>query len=198
MTTKKSDEYSQSEESAYVKAMTESFKALNIEKKPVSTVQAASTQKLLSMTDEEAANHKKQRMFEWDNNINPTWNDQNRAEKDAEKVFAESVAKSPTRFMDSMRAENLRRDSKNTMGDAVSYGATGFSENTKEAARQGFSYTPPAPLTKEQTARLTELNIITEYEGPVPEKPKKKSWFQKVFGQDETHVSWRDLPWNKK
>jgi len=121
------------------------------------------------------------------------------AEADAEKIMAEQIAKYPTRIQDYSHAEHLRRLSKNTQGDAVSMGMSGASKETKEMARQAFSFTPPAPLTEEQKARLTELNLITTYVGPEYEWKPVSFWeslWMRITGRkvraEEKKESWRD------
>jgi hypothetical protein len=183
----------------YANQMSDHIKSLNIPKRPVSKIQASSISQLWDsekntlreMSDEEVAAYQNRPLPEKEN-----W----KRETDAELIAAQLALTTPSRIHSTIVSEGLRRESKNTQGDAISMGGSAFSEETKELARQAYSYTPPAELTKGQESKLTEMNKITEYTGPIPEKPKpnKRSWLDKLFSSDgakhaEIHnVSWRD------
>ncbi len=188
----------QSEE--YANSMADYIRSLNIPKRPVTKVQAASLSQiwdseknaLKEMTDEEIAAYQNRPLPEKE-----LW----QRETDAELIAAQLTLTTPSRIQSTIVSEGLRRESKNTQGDAISQGGSAFSPETKETARQAFSYTPPADLTKGQESKLAEIHKIKEYVGPIPEKekPKKKSWLDKLFGvraekyADDQHVSWRDI-----
>lgn len=177
---------------AQFEATLEEIKAIRYEKRPASTVQAASLapiwdsekNTLREMTDEQIEAYRNR---PW-----PT-KDQWQRETDAEKIQAELIAANPTRITDLRIADDERRKSKNTIGQSD---LSAFSPERRELARQAFSYTPPAELTPLQKERLVELNPITPYTGPVPEAPKRPGLFQRLRemfqDRDDHHVTWRD------
>lgn len=146
-------------------------------------MQPASTKRLLMMTDEEHAEHMKRPV--------PTWEQalavKGALNEDGTIDMDKAVAARPITAQEVAVVEDIRRKGRNSQGDAVSYGASAFTSERREAAVDAFIYTPPAELTPAQKTKLTEMNKITEYTGPVPEvKPiKKKSWWQKLFADDK-------------
>lgn len=171
----------------YVQRMNLELGQVQREKIISSNRQAESTQKILAMTEEELEAYRSRPL--------PV-NEQARTDKNAERINATLFVKNPARTQSMLLAEEERRKSKNTIGESR---LSSSSYEAKERARQGFTCTPPASLTEEQKARLTELNLITAYEGPPLSEPmKKKSWFD-IFkskvrqGENDNHVSWRDL-----
>jgi hypothetical protein len=166
----------------YVDRMVKEIKALNIPKKPVSTVQSASLAPLWDSENNKLRDMTEQEILAYQNRPMPekeAW----RRDADAEKINAELMLVNPSRIQSTIAVQDIRRKSKNTIGDAVSEGGSGFTPERKELARQAFSFTPPVQLTEQQKSKLTELNKITEYTGPAPEeKPKKKKWFEFLLG----------------
>lgn len=158
----------------YVDRVVKDIQALNIEKRPISTMQALSAQRVLDMTDEELKAYQARPMVT---------RAQCAVDKDAEKIAAELMMFHPSRIQSSILAEQERHKSKNTIGDAINEGLSSASEESKIRAAEAYRVTPPAQLTEAQKEKLTEVNLITEYSGPAETKPqKKKSWFIKFFG----------------
>lgn len=114
--------------------------------KPRTTIQAASTQRVLYMTDEELEEYHKRPLPD-------NWKGE-----EIERSFDPKQVSI---------IERMRQSGKNTQGDAMSSGG-GFSStfDTKVRAISAFTCTPPAELTPKQKKLLTALQEI--------EMPEKK------------------------
>lgn len=105
----------------YVKRVSGEIKALNIEKRPISTEQSESTKRLLSMSEEELKAYRNRPL--------PKYEDWKR-EDDAEKVFSTHKADHET----IMATKSIRHTNHgNRIGDAVSEGGSAFGHRKDQA-----------------------------------------------------------------
>lgn len=182
---KTSPEYSASKDYLYAMFMADELKARPYEKKPASTVQAASTQAIL--------NRPKEKDAEWFNRPIPlNW----KAKPDA-KTTEEAVGTRAVTPEEIHIDENRRRASKNTLGDAVSGGARSVAPDSIERAISAYTCSPPAELTETEKMKLKAL---TPY-SPLPEKvekPVKSSWFKRLFGRRRLKWFSADKGWYTK
>lgn len=160
----------------YAERVASELKALNIPKRPVSTIQAASTQASLDMTDEQYA-QKVKKMFE-----TKAWK-----------------APHPEEVMRSMPldqvfvAEDIRRKPKNSIGQSLKSSA---SDERKELARQAYVCTPPTEILDSQKEHVTEMNPITELK-EIPRETKQSlfdkfmDWFEH-FGETPKNMSYME------
>jgi hypothetical protein len=175
MTLIRSDEYKTAKDGLYAEAMAERLRELNREKRPVTTTQAASTQAILDRPVEQDAAH-----F-W-RPLPKDW----KANKDADpENLAQVTGQRDFTPEEIVISEDIRHKGRNSLGDAVSLGASSVEPNRKVMAIEAFTYTPPTPLAKEQMTLLTAIAPITPAK-PVEYKPQPKfsfkDFFHKLFG----------------
>lgn len=161
------ENYVRTEEAqAYVEMMVK--ERLRANKIPPSTKQCASTQRLLDMTDEELAAHRA-RKFPPDG-----W-----LAVPGAKNLDEAVGMRSIKSDDVVTYDRMRRTAKNELGQSEKDGS---GVERKEAARQAYSHTPPAPLTEVQVERLTTMDKITALSSMPPEiETSFWSWLRNKF-----------------
>jgi hypothetical protein len=138
---KKSDEYQESKDAIYVSFMAESLKTLRVvEKKPATTIQSASTQKVLDMSEEELKSYRS-REIDLSKAIIP------RDQWKKREISAEeyNVYKS------------MQEASKNTLGQ---FEGERVSPQRKELARQAFMFSKPSPITEQDKDKIVKLEKI--------------------------------------
>ncbi len=151
---KSSPEYSNSKDYLYTMFMVDELKKVPYEKKPATTIQAASTQAILSRP--------KEKDEEWFNRPIPlNW----KAKPDA-KTQDEAVGMRQVTPQEIQVEETRRRGSKNTLGDAVSGGARGVAQDSVERAISAYTCSPATELSE---ADKMKLKALMPYE-PVSEK----------------------------
>lgn len=166
---------------SYRKITTDALRAVVREKTKVTAIQSASTQRTLSMTDEEIVKYKNRPL--------PT-NEQAQAEAPIQNEFGEWILKSAEETVRRAGLENIqhleaiRRRSKNTIGPSE---LSSVSEESKERARQAFTCTPPTPLTEEQKEKLTKMDKIKQLDTMPKAEPEKGflAWLKKWFPAEE-------------
>jgi hypothetical protein len=139
---KKSDEYKESKQAAYVQSMARSLKEIKREIKPASTIQCASTQESLDTSDEQYA-AKVKKMFE---------------DKSWKAPHPDTVARNIDPFEFNL-IEDTRRKPKNSIGQSDK---SSVNDERKELGRQAYISTPPSPLREEEKERLIELDKIKQ------------------------------------
>ena len=158
--------YSIAKDAEYVKDMVEKLKALNLPKRPVSTVQCASTQAILDRPkDQDAA--RQAELF------SPTfWLDL----KEKSKAEHPEETNRPWDLDQIRHVEAIRHRPKNSIGQSEKSAIT---NEKRQHAEDAFLYTPPAEiieLTTEQKERLMEpIPELTPIE--VQEKP---GWWRRL------------------
>lgn len=175
---------------SYAAQMAEAIKRRGFEKRPVSTIQSASTQRLLDMSEEELKAYRNRPMPE---------KDQWKREDDAEKIFAshEGVKKDPDLIS---KEVGRRQQGYHQMGDAQSQGEGRVSLEKQEKAKEAWLTTIPAPYTSMEKHFIKEGHVIND---PKPQKESLKDrffkWTAKTFqGEQDHRFSWRDLQKDKK
>lgn len=173
MTIKKSDEYSQAKDGTTVESMVEHLKAIPREKKPATVTQCASMQAIIDRDPKDDEKHFNRPMvLNW------------KAVPEAKSVD-EAVNKRDYDATQVAIQEDIRRKGRNSLGDAVSMGASSISPETKERAVEAFNYSKPTKLTPAQEAKAVELNRIQHYgEKDHEEEVKLSMWarFLACFG----------------
>lgn len=181
-----SDSYFTAKNAVYAEQMARELAAIPREKKPPTTTQAASTQAILSRDPSQDEHHFNRPLpLNWKArpDLLPDgidFNTLSEAEKDsivaARKVSAEEIRVE----------EQRRRGSKNTLGDAVSEGATSVSPESRDRAIDAFYYSPSSELTHHEKEKLKALTPYSPLPPQPVETPKKQSlagcishWFWK-------------------
>jgi hypothetical protein len=159
------------EAEAYANLMATRLRAVKREIKPKSSIQCASTQSLIER-DPALDAQMKLRI----------------PDPEKYKTLHPSLVERKIDVQEFLLIEGMRRSVKNTIGQSDQSATT---PERKEKAINAFMYSQPAELTIEQMHKLTEMNKITEYTGPVPQT-KKKNWLDLIkdlFGKGRV-----DLP----
>lgn len=139
----KSDEYFEPKDFLYTKLMADKLSAISKDKKPVNTAQCASTQAILDRPIDKDE--------EWRNRpMAPGWE----APREVNHAF------DPAQIV---IVEGMRRESKNTQGDAISMGESSVTEEAREKAISAFTCSPPAELTHEQKL-IAQNNVLEKIE----------------------------------
>lgn len=150
---KKSDEYSESKNAAYLKYMVEQLQSIPRKIQPASTIQCASTQATLDRDPKDDLKHFKRKIdinkavvadFVLPNGeINPKY---------ARQIPVSGI----------INFEKMRRSPKNSIGQSEK---SAFSEERREAGRHAFEFSPPTPITeqdKEKIVKLEKIEILKE------------------------------------
>ena len=154
----KSEEYSESKEKAYVAAIIEELKAIPREKLKVTSIQSASTQKLLNMTDEELLSYRNR-------DFPPPG-----AKAEHPETWAGTRKIDPFEFN---LIEDTRRKPKNSIGQSMKSSA---SDERKENARQAFTCTPPTEITEmDKVTRLELIRVLKNYQAE-----ENKTWWKRL------------------
>jgi hypothetical protein len=138
---------------------------------PKDVIQAASTQRLLDMTDEELALYRERK-----NDLDKIY-PQGRPDlfgksgRELDEYLREFTGTREVSADEVALEEDIRRKRGNLLNEGAST-LSSASDERKEHARQAFTCTPPASLSEKEIEKLTTLNKITEYRGPVPEELK--------------------------
>ena len=150
-------------------------------KKPVNTEQSPSTARLLAMNEKELADYRDRPLA--DCQVKDKYGNIviNKREIDPEIAVA---------------YQEHRMKSKNTLGDAVSYGATSVSPEKREKAIDAYVCSQPVEITAEQATKLQELTpvkaVVASQSIEAKEEPKK-GFASKIY-----HYFWKKgLPVNK-
>lgn len=163
---KKTEEYSISKFSPYVEHMVENLKRTAPAKRPVSTIQCASTQAILNRPKEKDAEHWNRPVLkEWMYNPDPK----------TPEEFDIAVAKRSVTLEEVVLVEGMRRSVKNTLGQQEE---PSLSKELKEKAINAFYHSPPAELNQLEKARVTQMTGYTPLPYMEETKPKKRfKWF---------------------
>lgn len=159
---KKTEEYSEQKDKAYAKMMEASLREIQ-PKRPISTEQAASTK---AIQDRDPRLDSK-RVAQLNDPV--FWGELSSRAKTLHPSLVERII-SPEEYS---LIDGMRKKSKNTIGQSDK---SVFTPEVKERARQAFTCTPPAALTKQEELKLTELTPIKEYTGPIPAQQKESLW----------------------
>lgn len=163
---------------SYMNYMQAGLRAIPTEKRVASTDQAPSTQKLLEMSDAELEEYRKRPL------VAARANDANIETDYYAAVGARQI--SELEFMIEDGPSGRRRKEKNTLGDAVSYGASGHSKESLETITLKLDATIP-PEQKH------------DYKPVQENKGRIRRLFEYVFGKTELHAGVKDnsLTWRE-
>jgi hypothetical protein len=182
---KQADEYFESKDPLYKELMVEALKAQRREKTTPSTEQSASTAAILARPESEDEKWRNRPFLSPEQIYAHGKIDQARMLVD-EDYYRQVTGFRKVTEQEVNLIEGMRRQSKNTLGDAVStMGASSVSQESKERAINAFMYSPPAKLTPLETQNLTELKKMLEPPKiPYAEKKRKpiKALFWEVTG----------------
>jgi hypothetical protein len=164
---------------AYVDRMVKEMRA-TIPPLPKKIGQEASTQRILDRPESEDEAWQKRPM--------PTW-EEARAVPGAKNPYDMSWDELDSfvgkRQLDPHEIEivtRLRHSGRgHTFGDAISEGATGATEESKERAVNALIYSPPAVLTDDDKRRIASLTKIEKPPAPEPKPEQPKSGRLKRF-----------------
>lgn len=178
---KKSEDYKESKEKAYRERVTAELREIKREIKPPSIVQAASTQKVMNMSDSELAEYKARPMLTVDQyRAIPTNKLKDNPTQDEYYAWLTGTREDITPEMVIMH-EGMRRGAKNSIGQSQKSSA---SDERKELARQAYVCTPPTEILASQKEHVIDMNSITELkEIPLPQKKTLFDLFMKWFEQ---------------
>lgn len=146
---------------AYTETLVEGLKARPKEKKQGTTIQAASTQKVLDMTDSELMEYRN-RSLDLDKAINKDFITHALAHPLDDPLDARKISVHEFNIY-----EGMRRGSKNNLGASDK---KGFSEEKRQRTIEAFTYSKPAPLTHIELEKVTRIDPITELKKLPPEK----------------------------
>lgn len=176
----------------YAERVASELKALNVPKRPVTTVQSASTQRILSMTREEHAEHNNRPLPTRDQwQAKPTKPLKENATQD--EYYAWLTGQRDLPLDQVFVAEDIRRKPKNSIGQSLKSSA---SDERKELARQAYVCTPPTEILDSQKEHVTEMNPITELK-EIPRETKQSlfdkfmDWFEH-FGETPENMSYME------
>lgn len=148
---------------AYMNYMQAGLRAMPIEKRPVTTDQAPSTQKLLDMTESELEEYRKRPL--------------DAAKATLADVGARYISEQDFMFEDGPKGR--RRKERNSLGDAVSFGAHMHSKETLEKITLKLDSTIPPE-------RKHDYKPVQENKGRI------RRLFEYVFGKTELHAGVKD------
>lgn len=175
---------------AYMNKMVAELKERNIEKKPATTVQSASTQRLMEMTDAEAETYRARKL--------PT-KEQWWASPDAEQAFEKHIADDQTKHA---AAHARHRKDNNTIGQQE----IATVSTHKAPAIEAFINAIPAPMTAFDNYKIS-AGHVREYE---PRSAKRESILKTLSrlvgrmlkpsaGENDHFVSRQDIEdWEKR
>lgn len=150
-------------------------------KRPATTIQAASTQRVLDMTDDELIAYRNR----------PTVDAQVRDEKGRVYVAERSVTAKEV-----VLESHLRSSRGNTFGDAISSGGgSSVSDGKSELAKSAFTCSPPAKEVESDLQRLINMVEMVKPEVKI-EKPKKRllNSVKEFFGIETKHEVDKNSP----
>lgn len=157
---------------SYAEMMAEELKKAPREKRPVSTQQCASTKRLLAMSDEEHAKHLA-------NGSDTLYWQELKEKSKADKYYQREITP-----VEEALHKKAQRSQKNVLGSG-----TGTStEEAKHRAKEAWSFSPGK--TYEELTNAEKLRVKKEIKIETPqivkiEKPKKLSWFKRLFAAPE-------------
>lgn len=168
----------------YTSRVVEELKKVRRDPTPVNTVQAASTQRVLNMSDKELAEYRSRPMVtEAEYRAKPSKPLKENATQDEYYAWLTATRDDVTPDM-VIRHEQMRRGSKNTLGESTK---SAFSKDLREKAVEAFRFSKPTEILESQKERIVELNPIKELD-KLPEQKPESLWvrlFNKLLGEME-------------
>lgn len=147
-----------SEDIAYTEMMAK--EKVTTQKRPVSTIQCASTQRLLTMTDEELEVYHNRTI-------------------DLSKAIAQHPSEVERKItIDEFNLiEGTRRKAKNQVGMSDK---SASSPERKAKAIDAYAFTPPAPMNEVQLERVTKMDSIKELTKLINSAEKEPSLYERI------------------
>ena len=150
------------EQIEYRERMVKELKALNLPKRPVSTVQAASTQAIINRpVSEDEAHYNRVVSTEGQTTADMI----NKSDVELSKL----VGTRDFTVAEIMAAEAARKGVKNTIGQSEKSATT---PESRELAIHAYTYSQPAELSALEKAHITRLTEMTGVVIPMPESPQ--------------------------